>query len=204
MYKKVMSDDKSSLRVVQNAIYDLKSAHRIFTWLHQSGEGAEKLKEYKCDFKTEAKICEDLSAQGKYHLSRAEKLDEYERELKKRQEQEIAQLRLKQRQEEEQRELEIIQREQSLAEKRAEMLKKQEQTQVIEIEKRAAATKKRSKKEKSDVVSSPSGSDETQDENEPSEANAEKKKSKSKSNTVFLYSLCSLNCCLLIVCCRNR
>lgn len=184
--KQVMPDEKSSLRAVQNAIYDLKCAHRIFTWLMQTGEVAEKFREFRCDFKSEAKFCEDLLVQSKNYLVRAEKHDEHERELKRRQEMEIAQLRLKQQREQEQLELEQQQRELSLAEKRAEMLKKQEQTQVVEIERKAAASKKRSKKDKPDVISSSSGSDEEggdgggENDNEVSERAKKSSKSKSK------------------------
>lgn len=170
------------MRTVQNAIYDLKSAYRVFKWLQETSEVAEKLREYRCDFKAEMKICDDLLVQSKSYLVRAEKHDEHERELKRRQEMEIQQLRLKQQREQELLELEIQQRELSLAEKRAETLKKQEQTQVMEIERKAAASKKRTKKDKNaDVVSSPSGSD---DEND-AEMSEGVKKSKSKGNINF-------------------
>lgn len=127
--KQVMSDDKSGLRTVQNAVYDLKSATRTFTWLHQSGEG-EKLKEYRCDFKTEARICDDLLVQAKYYLERAEKLDARDRDRRLKQEQEIHEIRERQRLEQEQIQQKKEQDQLELASRRAELIKKQQETQV--------------------------------------------------------------------------
>lgn len=156
--KQIMSDYKSNLRTVQNAVYDLKSAYRTFTWLNSSGE-ADKLKEFKVDLKAEAKMCDDLLVQAKPHLARAEKLDEQERELKKKQEMEIQQIKLKQQREQELREQEIEQQKLVLIEKRAEIMKKQQQVTLEEIVTEKKSSKKRAKKNVADVGSSGSDSE---------------------------------------------
>jgi RNA polymerase-associated protein CTR9 len=150
--KQVMCDDKSMLGAVKNAMYDLKAAQRTFLWLNSSGE-AERLKEFRVDLRMEAKICDDLHAQGKYHLARAEKLDEQEREMKRKQEMEIKQLKMRQQMEVELKEQEAEQHKQVLMEKRAEIIKKQQQSQLDERPEKKAA-KKRGKKTASAAAAS--------------------------------------------------
>ncbi len=155
--KQVMSDDKSNLSQVQKAINDLKAAQCTFKWLGASMESSSdsathgidnSLREYKFDFDRESKVCSDLLAQASYHLSRAQKLDEEEKELKRRQENEIQQLKIKQMQEELQREQEIEQQKLALMEKRAEYIKKTESVAMsIQNIERSAGAKKRSKRD---------------------------------------------------------
>ena len=153
--KQVMQDDRSQLQAVQKAFFDLKAASRTFNWLHGAvGAEAERLREYKCDHEREARICDDLLAQGKYHLARAERLHEEELELKRRQESEIMQLKMRQEQEQLQREQEQEQQKLALIEKRAEFIKKTENFASnfsVHIEKTA---KKRSKRETGEIVTS--------------------------------------------------
>lgn len=180
--KQVMQDSRSQLHRVQSAIEDLRIASRTFRWLqaqNQSSTSAgnteiERLREFKCDFEREYMLCEDLLAQAKHHLARAEKLDEEEREMKRRQELEIKQLKMRQEAEQLQREQEIEQQKLALIEKRAEILKKTEnvaQNLASNIEK---AAKKRTggKRDTGEIVTS---------ESENEIAAGEKKKSKSKS-----------------------
>ncbi len=183
--KQVMSDNKSSLRSVETAIYDLDSASRTFQWLNTSGEGDRLRGEFRCDFKLENKICQDLLTQSSYHLARAKRLDEEEKELKRKQEQEIQQLKQKQLQEQLLREQELEKQKQELAEKRAEFVKKTTQnlTRNIEIEEKPEKkSKKRSKKDTVDIVSSGSESSEATQDEERSEAKS-KTESISKSET---------------------
>jgi hypothetical protein len=166
--KQVMQDERSQLRVVQNAFYDLKAASRTFTWLHAATSAAttvvsteaERLREFKCDFEREARVCEDLLAQGKHHLARAEKLDEAEREMKRRQEADVMELRARQEQELRKREEEIEQQRLAQIEKRAQYLRKTEnQAMSIATNIEKGAAKKRSKRDTGEILSSGSERD---------------------------------------------
>ncbi|CAF0862823.1 unnamed protein product [Brachionus calyciflorus] len=171
--RQVMSDNKSNLRTVQSAMYDLKSAWRTFNYLLSVGE-AEKLREFKVDPKSEAKFCEDLLAQGKYHLTRAEKIDEEERELKRRKEQEIQQIKLKQMNEELLKEQEQEAQRLALEQKRLDFIRQTQNMIIVEEKFEKKSAKKRSKKDTTDIVTS--GSESETGEPKPSKS----KKSKSK------------------------
>lgn len=139
--KQIMSDNKSSFKTVQSSVYNLESAKRTFEWLMNSGE-AERLKEFKCDFKLEMKICSDYLAQCSYHLARAKRLDDEERELKRRQELEIQHIKQKLLEEQLQKEQEIEQQKLALQEKRAEFVKKtQNFTRNIQVEEKKTTKK---------------------------------------------------------------
>lgn len=175
--KQVMANEKSTSKTVQTAISDLEIASRTFQWLNTSGEAERLRAEFRCDFKSEAKHCQDLLIQGSWHLARAKKLDDQERELKEKQEKEIKMLREKHLEEQRQKELELELQKQALAEKRAEYVKKtQNLTQNINIEpeKKSRGSKKQ-KKDADDYVSSPTDSDE-----EKSAAASSKEEKKSK------------------------
>ena len=135
--KQILQNDKSNLKTVQNAVNDLSIAERSFTWLGSSEIDRTKF-EFKCDFKNESRVCTDLLKQAEYHLTRAKKLDEEERELKRRQEAQIKELKEKQQIEQKLKEDEIKQKELALIEKRAEFVKKtQNLTKNIQIEEKA-------------------------------------------------------------------
>ena len=160
--KQVMADNKSNLKTVEKAIHDLQAAFKTFTWLAASSEGERLKGEFKCDLKYEARQCQDLITQSSIFLQRAQKLDEQERELKRKQEMEIQQLKLKQLELEKQKEEELRQQEEVLKEKRAEFVKKTQNivTQnIITEEKEKKSSKKRSKKEASDIISTGSESE---------------------------------------------
>jgi hypothetical protein len=141
--KQIMTDNKSNLQTVEKSIHDLESAAKVFEWFLYSTE-VDKLKaEFKCDFKMEARFCQDLVTQSAYHLTRAKKLDEVEKELKRKQEMEIQQLKLKHEQEMKQKEQEVELQKLALIEKRAEFVKKtQNLTQNVHIETEKKTAKK--------------------------------------------------------------
>ena len=141
--KQIMTDNKSNLQTVEKSIHDLESAAKVFEWFWTSSD-AEKLKaEFKCDFKMEARFCQDMVTQSAYHLTRAKKLDEVEKELKRKQEMEIQQLKFKHEQEMKQREQEQELQKLALIEKRAEFVKKtQNLTQNVHIETEKKSSKK--------------------------------------------------------------
>lgn len=182
--KQILQNDKSNLKSVQNAVNDLVIADRTFTWLGSSTEIDRTKFEFKCDFKNESRVCTDLLKQAEYHLTRAKKLDEEERELKRRQETQIKELKEKQQIEQKLKEDELKQKELALIEKRAEFVKKtQNFTKNIQIEEKTekkGSNKKRSKKEVTDFVTDGSDSDGEKD----ADIAKSSKSSKSKSNKV--------------------
>jgi RNA polymerase-associated protein CTR9 len=182
--KQSMTNDKSTSRTVQGAIFDLEAANRTFQWLNMSGEAERLRSDFKCDFKSESKQCNDLLIQGSWHLARAKKLDDQEREMKERQEKEIRLLREKQLEEERQREIEVEQQRLALAEKRAEYVKKtQNLTQNLHIEPEKLDKKSRKKvgkKDLDDIVSSASDTSEKPKEEYVKKSKKEKAKKKLK------------------------
>jgi RNA polymerase-associated protein CTR9 len=145
--KQILQNDKSNLKSVQNAVNDLSIANRTFDWLATSTEIDRTKFEFKHDFKNEARICTDLLNQAHYHLMRAKKLDEEERELKRKQEAQIKELKEKQEFEQKLKEDEQKQKEQELIKKRAEFVEKtQSYTKNIQIEETKPDKKGSSKK----------------------------------------------------------
>lgn len=177
--KQILQNDKSNLKTVQNAVHDLEIASRTFVWLGSSTEIDRTKFEFKYDFKNESRICQDLLNQASYHLTRAKILDEEEKELKRKQEAQIRELKEKQQFEQKLKEDEQKQKELALIEKRAEFVKKTQNFTNFQVEEKAekkGSSKKRSKKEVTDFVTD--GSDSDGKETDPG---AKTSKSKSKS-----------------------
>lgn len=78
----ILKDEKSTLVVVLQAVHELGLSHKYFQFLGTQGEKMDQLAE------TEAKKCQDLLSQAQYHVARARRLDEEEKILRKRQEEE--------------------------------------------------------------------------------------------------------------------
>ena len=138
--KQVLQDNKSNLRQVESAVSDLKSAHRTFTWL--ATETDRPRIDFKCDLKGEAKLCQDLLNQAAYHLARAKKIDEEEKELKRKQEMQIMELKKKQLDEIRMKEQEKELQKQALKEKRDEFMKMKTQTMNMMAETEKKTSKK--------------------------------------------------------------
>jgi RNA polymerase-associated protein CTR9 len=185
--KQILSDHKSNLRSVQNAVNDLKVAHRTFIWLSKTGDVERSQFQIKYDFRNdvhEAKMCQDLLNQATHRMSRAKRLDEEERELKKRQEEEIQLLKQKQAQEEAEREQQLEMQRLALEEKRAEYVKKTQglMKSIPELEDRGRdkSSKKRSKKEVTDFVTSSDSDNPADNGNKPPKSKKSKKTSTKK------------------------
>uniref|UniRef100_A0A8C0AW61 RNA polymerase-associated protein CTR9 homolog n=1 Tax=Buteo japonicus TaxID=224669 RepID=A0A8C0AW61_9AVES len=88
----VLKDEKSNLKEVLNAVKELELAHRYFSYLSKVGD---KMRFDLALAATEARQCSDLLSQAQYHVARARKQDEEERELRAKQEQEKELLRQK-------------------------------------------------------------------------------------------------------------
>lgn len=102
----VLKDEKSNLKAVLSAVKELELAHRYFSYLSKAGD---KMRFDLALAASEARQCSDLLSQAQYHVARARKQDEEERELRSKQEQERDLLRqqlLKEQEEKKNREAE--------------------------------------------------------------------------------------------------
>lgn len=81
----VLKDEKSNLKAVLSAVKELELAHRYFSYLSKAGD---KMRFDLALAASEARQCSDLLSQAQYHVARARKQDEEEKELRAKQEQE--------------------------------------------------------------------------------------------------------------------
>ncbi|XP_040025161.2 RNA polymerase-associated protein CTR9 homolog [Gasterosteus aculeatus] len=81
----VLKDEKSNLKAVLSAVKELELAHRYFSYLCKAGD---KMRFDLALAASEARQCSDLLSQAQYHVARARKQDEEEKELRAKQEQE--------------------------------------------------------------------------------------------------------------------
>ncbi|BFZ05310.1 hypothetical protein BsWGS_08349 [Bradybaena similaris] len=88
----ILKDEKSNLKKVLIAVRDLELAHRYFTYLSQHGD---RMKFDLAQAAAEAQQCSDLLSQAQYHVARARKIDEAEKEIRKRQEEEMEAIKQK-------------------------------------------------------------------------------------------------------------
>lgn len=84
----VLKDDKSNLKTVLQAVSELGIAHKFFTTLGQTTGG----KYNTTQAQAEARQCSDLLSQAQYHVARARKLDEEEKDFREKQERERQEL----------------------------------------------------------------------------------------------------------------
>ncbi|ETE62950.1 RNA polymerase-associated protein CTR9-like protein [Ophiophagus hannah] len=117
----VLKDEKSNLKEVLNAVKELELAHRYFSYLSKVGD---KMRFDLALAATEARQCSDLLSQAQYHVARARKQDEEERELRAKQEQEKELLRQKLLKEQEEKRLREIEEQKKLLEQRAQYVEK--------------------------------------------------------------------------------
>uniref|UniRef100_A0A4W6E815 RNA polymerase-associated protein CTR9 homolog n=1 Tax=Lates calcarifer TaxID=8187 RepID=A0A4W6E815_LATCA len=102
----VLKDEKSNLKAVLSAVKELELAHRYFSYLSKAGD---KMRFDLALAASEARSCSDLLSQAQYHVARARKQDEEEKELRAKQEQErdlLRQQMLKEQEEKRNREAE--------------------------------------------------------------------------------------------------
>ena len=113
----ILKDEKSVLSEVLQAVHELGLAHKYFTYLNVHGD---KTRFNIVVAGTEAGQCQDLLSQAQYHVARARRIDEEEKSLRMKQEQQ--RFVFKSKQEEERKKLEE-QRHKNIEE----MLKKREE-----------------------------------------------------------------------------
>ncbi|KAJ6665101.1 hypothetical protein lerEdw1_005332 [Lerista edwardsae] len=136
----VLKDEKSNLKEVLNAVKELELAHRYFSYLSKVGD---KMRFDLALAATEARQCSDLLSQAQYHVARARKQDEEERELRAKQEQEKELLRQKLLKEQEEKRLREIEEQKKLLEQRAQYVEKTKNILMFTGEVEGSKEKKR-------------------------------------------------------------
>ncbi|TNN86594.1 RNA polymerase-associated protein CTR9 [Liparis tanakae] len=112
----VLKDEKSNLKAVLSAVKELELAHRYFSYLCKAGD---KMRFDLALAASEARQCSDLLSQAQYHVARARKQDEEEKELRAKQEQERDVLRQQMRKEQEDKRNKAVEGQKKLLEQRA-------------------------------------------------------------------------------------
>uniref|UniRef100_A0A3P8N707 RNA polymerase-associated protein CTR9 homolog n=1 Tax=Astatotilapia calliptera TaxID=8154 RepID=A0A3P8N707_ASTCA len=112
----VLKDEKSNLKAVLSAVKELELAHRYFSYLSKAGD---KMRFDLALAASEARSCSDLLSQAQYHVARARKQDEEEKELRAKQEQERDLLRQQLIKEQEEKRNREVEEQKKLLEQRA-------------------------------------------------------------------------------------
>ncbi|XP_035538207.1 RNA polymerase-associated protein CTR9 homolog [Morone saxatilis] len=112
----VLKDEKSNLKAVLSAVKELELAHRYFSYLSKAGD---KMRFDLALAASEARQCSDLLSQAQYHVARARKQDEEEKELRAKQEQERDLLRQQMMKEQEAKRSREVEEQKKLLEQRA-------------------------------------------------------------------------------------
>ena len=86
----ILRDEKSTLNDVLQAVHELGLSHKYFQYLAVEGD---RMKYDLARAAIEAKKCQDLLSQAQYHVARARKIDEEERNLRKKQQEEREKLK---------------------------------------------------------------------------------------------------------------
>ncbi|EDV28497.1 uncharacterized protein TRIADDRAFT_19990 [Trichoplax adhaerens] len=131
-----LKDENSNLKDVQEAVDQLKLAHRYFTFLSKVGD---KSKFDLNQAQLEARQCVDLLSQAKYHVSRAKKKQDEELELIRKQEEEHQAYLEKRKAEEIQRQKEEEVKNKSINEKRSQFIEATKKLLVFEADTSSAA-----------------------------------------------------------------
>ncbi|XP_061101260.1 RNA polymerase-associated protein CTR9 homolog [Conger conger] len=117
----VLKDEKSNLKAVLSAVKELELAHRYFSYLSKAGD---KMRFDLALASTEARQCSDLLSQAQYHVARARKQDEEEKEMRAKQEQERDLLRQQLQKEQEEKRSKEVEEQKKLLEQRAQYVEK--------------------------------------------------------------------------------
>lgn len=117
----VLKDEKSNLKAVLSAVKELELAHRYFSYLSKAGD---KMRFDLALAASEARQCSDLLSQAQYHVARARKQDEEEKEHRAKQEHEREQLRQQMQREQEEKKSRVAEEQKKLLEQRAQFVEK--------------------------------------------------------------------------------
>uniref|UniRef100_UPI00398F3FBF LOW QUALITY PROTEIN: RNA polymerase-associated protein CTR9 homolog n=1 Tax=Pristiophorus japonicus TaxID=55135 RepID=UPI00398F3FBF len=136
----VLRDEKSNLKAVLNAVKELELAHRYFKYLSNAGD---KMRFDLAQAAAEARQCSDLMSQAQYHVARARKQDEEDRELRCKQEQQKEMLRMQMMKEQEDKKQKELIEQRKLLEQRSQFLEKTRSLLVFNEEMETAKEKKK-------------------------------------------------------------
>merc|ERR1719507_2948493 len=89
----LLRDEKSTLSEVLQAVHELGLSHKYFQYLAVEGD---RMEYDLARAAIEARQCQDLLSQAQYHVARARKIDEEEKALRKKQQEEREKFRQKQ------------------------------------------------------------------------------------------------------------
>ncbi|XP_072516793.1 RNA polymerase-associated protein CTR9 homolog [Salminus brasiliensis] len=117
----VLKDEKSNLKAVLSAVKELELAHRYFSYLSKAGD---KMRFDLALASSEARQCSDLLSQAQYHVARARKQDEEEKELRAKQDQEREMLKQQLLREQEEKKIKEAEEQKKLLEQRAQYVEK--------------------------------------------------------------------------------
>ncbi|KAF7703374.1 RNA polymerase-associated protein CTR9 homolog [Silurus meridionalis] len=117
----VLKDEKSNLKAVLSAVKELELAHRYFSYLSKAGD---KMRFDLALAASEARQCSDLLSQAQYHVARARKQDEEEKELRAKQDQEREVLRQQLIRKQEEKKVKEAEEQKKLLEQRAQYVEK--------------------------------------------------------------------------------
>ncbi|XP_060694971.1 RNA polymerase-associated protein CTR9 homolog [Hemiscyllium ocellatum] len=136
----VLRDEKSNLKAVLNAVKELELAHRYFKYLSNAGD---KMRFDLAQAAAEARQCSDLMSQAQYHVARARKQDEEDRELRCKQEQHKEMLRMQMVKEQEDKKQKELNEQRKLLEQRSQFLEKTRNLLVFNEEMETSKEKKK-------------------------------------------------------------
>merc|ERR1719150_3483165 len=89
----LLRDEKSTLSEVLQAVHELGLSHKYFQYLAVEGD---RMKYDLARAAIEARQCQDLLSQAQYHVARARKIDEDEKSLRRKQQEEREKFRQRQ------------------------------------------------------------------------------------------------------------
>ncbi|XP_053369518.1 RNA polymerase-associated protein CTR9 homolog [Clarias gariepinus] len=136
----VLKDEKSNLKAVLSAVKELELAHRYFSYLSKAGD---KMRFDLALAASEARQCSDLLSQAQYHVARARKQDEEEKELRAKQDQERELLRQQLLREQEERKIKEAEEQKKLLEQRAQFVEKTKNLLTFTDEMKESAKEKK-------------------------------------------------------------
>ncbi|XP_076879745.1 RNA polymerase-associated protein CTR9 homolog [Brachyhypopomus gauderio] len=136
----VLKDEKSNLKAVLSAVKELELAHRYFSYLSKAGD---KMRFDLALAASEARQCSDLLSQAQYHVARARKQDEEEKELRAKQDQEREVLRQQLLREQEEKKVREAEEQKKLLEQRAQYVEKTKSLLNFTDEMKEAAKEKK-------------------------------------------------------------
>jgi RNA polymerase-associated protein CTR9 len=168
----ILKDEKSVLTEVLQAVHELGLAHKYFSHLNVHGD---KTRFNIAVAGTEANQCQDLLSQAQYHVARARRIDEEERNMRQKQEAERSAFKAKQEEEKKRLMEEKARHVEEMLKKREEYKEKTKNAIIIEMP--DEAPKKRGRGRRDSIIATGS-EDEGAPRGEGDEAGPSRKRSK--------------------------